>query len=184
MAKKTVAKNGIKEGARTGIKAGTKTELSVGEVAERSGLAISAIHFYENKGLIRSRRNNGNHRRYARGVLRKLAVIKVAQRAGISLAEIKTQMEQLGSDKTVSGKDWETLAQSWRNDLNERIERLTRMRDTLGFCIGCGCLSTEHCQLVNPDDKLAQQQPDGAYYLNPDNAMMNDSEWQALSEKK
>lgn len=154
--------------ADSGQKAGVKTELSVGEVAERSGLAISAIHFYENKGLIVSRRNNGNHRRYHRGVLRKLAVIKVAQRAGIPLAEIKAQMDLLGSDRTVTAKDWEALAQSWQADLNDRINRLTRMRDTLSYCLGCGCLSTEYCELVNPADELASKEK-GAFYLNPEN---------------
>lgn len=147
-----------------------KTELTVGEVSKRSGLAISAIHFYENKGLIESRRNNGNHRRYARGVLRKLAVIKVAQRAGVPLAEIKQQMDILGSDKTVTAKNWGELAQRWRADLDDRIERLTRMRDTLGYCIGCGCLSTEYCELMNPGDELASKE-EGAYYLNPDNKL-------------
>lgn len=144
-----------------------KTELSVGEVSARSGLAVSAIHFYEAKGLISSRRNNGNHRRYARGVLRKIAVIKVAQRAGIPLKEIKAAMDQLGNERTVTAKDWKQLAENWRHDLDERINQLSRLRDSIGFCIGCGCLSVDECELVNPADKLASEGP-GAYYLEND----------------
>lgn len=166
MTKKSVSAEQV---SRPGLRA-DKSELSVGEVAQRSGLAISAVHFYESKGLIESRRNNGNHRRYARGVLRKLAVIKVAQRAGIPLAEIKQQMDLLGSEKTITAKDWEELAKRWQSDLDERIGRLTRMRDTLGYCIGCGCLSTEYCELINPQDTLAEKES-GAYYLNPDNKL-------------
>lgn len=144
-----------------------KPELSVGEVAERSGLAISAIHFYENKGLISSRRNNGNHRRYARGVLRKLAVIKVAQKAGISLQEIKQAMSELNTEKTVTADDWNRLAEHWRADLDQRIRQLVRFRDLLGGCIGCGCLSMNECGLFNPDDEVSGENA-GAYYLNPD----------------
>ncbi len=147
-----------------------KQELSVGEVAERTGLAVSAIHFYESKELISSRRNNGNHRRYARGVLRKLAVIKVAQRAGIPLVEIKQHMSTLSNDKTITAKDWDVLAQHWRADLDERIERLTRMRDMLGYCIGCGCLSVGDCELMNAEDKLAKK-AEGAYFLDPANEL-------------
>lgn len=139
-------------------------ELSVGEVAKRSGLAISAIHFYEAKGLIQSQRNNGNHRRYHRGVLRLLSVIKVAQRAGVPLKEIKAALESLGPHHTITASSWDKLAHDWREDLNLRIKRLTRMRDTLGECIGCGCLSLDHCQLVNPDDQLAERGP-GAHFL-------------------
>ncbi len=142
-------------------------ELSVGEVASRSGLPISTIHFYETKGLISSQRNNGNHRRYLRGVLRKLAVIKVAQKAGIPLSEIKQAMSQLSNDKTITADDWTQLAESWRAQLNERIDQLTRLRDTLGYCIGCGCLSVNDCELINPEDKLGEKGP-GAYYLDPD----------------
>jgi len=143
-----------------------KQELSVGDVAKRSGLAVSAIHFYEAKGLISSRRNNGNHRRYARGVLRKLAVIKVAQRVGIPLKEIKEAMQALENDRTVTAKDWSDLAERWQDDLNQRIEQLIRMRDTIGYCIGCGCLSVDDCELMNPQDKLADDGP-GAHFLDP-----------------
>ena len=148
-------------------KSAPKKELSVGEVSSRSGLPVSTIHFYEAKGLISSQRNNGNHRRYRRGVLRKLAVIKVAQKAGIPLSEIKTAMSQLSNDKTITAGDWTRLAESWQAQLNERINQLTRLRDTLGYCIGCGCLSVNDCELINPEDTLQSKGP-GAYYLDPD----------------
>lgn len=144
-----------------------KKELSVGEVSSRSGLPVSTIHFYEAKGLISSQRNNGNHRRYLRGVLRKLAVIKVAQKAGIPLSEIKEAMGRLSNDKTITADDWTRLAESWQAQLNERINQLSRLRDTLGYCIGCGCLSVNDCELINPEDKLKDKGP-GAYYLDPD----------------
>ncbi|MBN3561995.1 redox-sensitive transcriptional activator SoxR [Aliamphritea spongicola] len=144
-----------------------KKELSVGEVSSRSGLPVSTIHFYEAKGLISSQRNNGNHRRYLRGVLRKLAVIKVAQKAGIPLSEIKAAMSQLSNDKTITADDWTRLAESWQAQLDERINQLSRLRDTLGYCIGCGCLSVNDCELINPEDKLKEKGP-GAYYLDPD----------------
>ncbi|MGK0498262.1 redox-sensitive transcriptional activator SoxR [Neptuniibacter pectenicola] len=141
-------------------------ELSVGEVSSRSGLPVSTIHFYESKGLISSQRNNGNHRRYKRGVLRKLAVIKVAQKTGIPLEEIKQAMSQLSNDKTITAEDWNNLAEQWRTDLNKRINQLTRLRDILGSCIGCGCLSVDECKLFNPKDSVAVNGP-GAYYLDP-----------------
>lgn len=152
-----------------------KQELSVGDVARRSGLAVSAIHFYESKGLISSTRNNGNHRRYARGVLRKLAVIKVAQRVGIPLKEIKDAMQALENDRTVTAKDWRDLAERWRGDLDQRIEQLIRMRDTIGYCIGCGCLSVDDCELMNPQDKLGEDGP-GAHFLDPNKPLPEVSE--------
>lgn len=139
---------------------------SVGEVSNRSGLAVSAIHFYESKDLSSSGRNNGNHRRYARGVLRKLAVIKVAQRVGIPLKEIKEAMQALENDRTVAAKDWKDLAERWQGDLNQSIDQLVRMRDTIGYCIGCGCLSVNDCELMNPEDKLGKEGP-GAHFLDP-----------------
>ena len=145
-------------------KGGVKQEMSVGGVAERSGLAVSAIHFYESKGLISSRRNNGNHRRYDRGVLRKLAVIKVAQRAGVPLAEIKLHMSSLPKRKTINAEDWAKLAEHWRQDLDTRIEQLTLMRDLMSKCIGCGCLSVKDCELMNPKDELAEKSK-GAYFF-------------------
>src|SRR5690606_5086664 len=134
-------------------------ELTVGEVAARSGLAVSAIHFYEAKGLIRSRRSAGNQRRYTREVLRRVAVIKVAQRIGISLASIREALQALPEGRTPTVKDWNRLSARWRAELDERINKLTLLRDQLDDCIGCGCLSMEACKLRNPGDTLSQQGP-------------------------
>jgi len=144
-----------------------QTEMSVGEVAARSGVAVSALHFYEAEGLIRSWRNQGNQRRYAREVLRRVAVIRVAQRTGISLASIRDALKSLPNGRTPTAEDWKKLSAKWRVDLNERIERLTRMRDQLDGCIGCGCLSLKDCPLRNPWDKLAEEGP-GARLLDPE----------------
>lgn len=132
-------------------------QLSVGQVAERSGVAVSALHFYESAGLIQSWRNEGNQRRYARDVLRRVAIIKVAQRAGISLAEIRQALATLPNQRTPTTEDWKLLSTRWRTDLEDRIQRLTRLRDQLDGCIGCGCLSIETCPLRNPGDNLGAQ---------------------------
>ncbi|WP_143821077.1 redox-sensitive transcriptional activator SoxR [Motiliproteus sp. MSK22-1] len=134
-----------------------KTELSVGEVSARSGVAVSAIHFYESKGLIKSWRNNGNHRRYGREVLRKIAVIKAAQNAGIPLKEIATALATIPDSNKVTSDDWEKLSTKWKSELDDRIERLIMLRDRLSYCIGCGCLSVKHCEMINPSDKLAEK---------------------------
>ena len=141
-------------------------DLTVGEVAARSGTRVSAVHFYEGKGLIHAARSSGNQRRFAREVLRRIAVIKVAQRAGIPLARIKQALSELPAHRAPSKQDWERLSADWRNDLEERIQRLTKLRDQLGRCIGCGCLSTEFCPLRNPDDALAAEGP-GPRLLDP-----------------
>ena len=135
----------------------TARELTVGEVAKRSGLSVSALHFYEAKGLIRSVRNSGNHRRYPREVLRRIAVIKVAQRVGIPLASIRHAMVSLPNGRVPTKRDWSAFAAQWRGDLQSRIDELTRLRDQLTGCIGCGCLSLKACKLRNPDDKLSTQ---------------------------
>lgn len=134
-------------------------ELTVGQVAERSGIAVSTLHFYETKGLIASRRNEGNQRRYPREVLRRVAVIKVAQRLGVPLADIAAALATLPQGRTLTAQDWNALSTHWKKDLDERIERLVRLRDQLGQCIGCGCLSLEHCKLRNPLDELSEQGP-------------------------
>jgi MerR family redox-sensitive transcriptional activator SoxR len=141
--------------------------LSVGEVAERSGVAVSTLHFYEAQGLIKSWRNAGNQRRYAREVLRRVAVIKVAQRTGIPLVEIRDALATLPDERTPTAEDWTKLSMRWRTSLNERINRLTRLRDQLDGCIGCGCLSLEACPLRNPWDRLAEQGP-GPRLLDPE----------------
>ena len=131
--------------------------LSVGEVAARSGLAVSALHFYESKGLIASIRSRGNQRRYGRDVLRRLGIIKVAQRVGIPLAEIEAAFATLPQGRTPTVADWQTLSQLWKNDLDDRIKRLILLRDHLTGCIGCGCLSIESCPLRNPHDTLGSE---------------------------
>ena len=138
---------------------GIERELSVGQVAERAGVAVSTLHFYEAKGLIHSRRNAGNQRRYPREVLRRVAIIKVAQRTGIPLGEIQQALAALPENRTPTAADWKKLSSRWKADLDERIERLTRLRDQMDGCIGCGCLSLKVCPLRNPRDELAEQGP-------------------------
>ena len=133
--------------------------LTVGEVAARSGVAVSALHFYETQGLIRSLRSNGNQRRYPRGILRRIALIKVAQRTGIPLAEIKVALAGLPVDRAPSAEDWQRLSAGWRAELETRIRKLTALRDQLSECIGCGCLSLATCPLRNPGDQLSEQGP-------------------------
>jgi len=133
--------------------------LSVGEVAQRSGVAVSTIHFYEAKGLIASWRSEGNQRRYPRAVLRWVAVIKVAQRAGVPLATIREALKSLPKGVAPTAEDWGRLSAHWRNDLDQRIRRLTQLRDQLDDCIGCGCLSIKTCPLRNPGDELSEQGP-------------------------
>lgn len=135
----------------------TDHELSVGQVAKRAGVNISTLHYYESKGLIASYRDSANHRRYHRDVLRKISVIRIAQRAGIPLKEIKTALATIPDNKKVTRADWENLSTQWRDNLEQRINELLNLRDNLNSCIGCGCLSLTDCQLVNPEDKLAEQ---------------------------
>jgi MerR family redox-sensitive transcriptional activator SoxR len=132
-------------------------ELGVGELAERAGVAVSALHFYEAKGLIHSVRSAGNQRRYARSVLRRLAVIKVAQRVGMPLAAIAEALNALPSGRTPTVADWRRLSAGWKLELEERIRTLTQLRDQLDGCIGCGCLSLRACPLRNAQDALARE---------------------------
>jgi MerR family redox-sensitive transcriptional activator SoxR len=136
-----------------------QTGLSVGEVAKRSGVAVSALHFYESKGLIKSWRNSGNQRRYPRQILRHVAIIKVAQRLGIPLTTIHEAFKALPEGRSPAVEDWANLSAKWRTELDDRITKLTRLRDQLTGCIGCGCLSLGVCPLVNPGDKLSAQGP-------------------------
>ncbi len=141
-------------------------ELSVGQLAARSGVAVTALHFYEAKGLIKSNRNAGNQRRYPRDVLRRVVVIKIAQRLGIPLATIGEALQALPDARTPTAQDWERLSALWREDLDERINKLMLLRDKLNGCIGCGCLSMEACPLRNQDDQLGKRGP-GAQLLEP-----------------
>lgn len=133
--------------------------LSVGDVAKRSGVAVSTIHFYESKGLISSIRTQGNQRRYTPGILRYIAIIKVAQRAGIPLDEIQEALGDYQPLVRVTAAQWRSVASRWRLNLDDRINRLQRLRDELDRCIGCGCLSLTECPLRNPNDELVQEGP-------------------------
>ncbi|TCP05929.1 redox-sensitive transcriptional activator SoxR [Caldimonas thermodepolymerans] len=141
--------------------------LTVGEVAARSGVAPSALRFYEDKGLIRSHRSAGNQRRYPREVLRRVAVIKVAQRLGIPLATIAEVLHGLPEHRTPTAADWRRLSAQWKRELDARIDCLTKLRDQLDQCIGCGCLSLRECPLRNPGDRLGAYGP-GARLFDPD----------------
>ncbi len=144
-----------------------RSELTPGELSTRSGVAISALHFYERQGLIRSRRTAGNQRRYQRETLRRVAFVRASQRVGIPLAEIRAALETLPDGRTPRRDDWERLSTRWRVDLDRRIEQLVRLRDQLSSCIGCGCLSLDTCALSNPHDELGQLGP-GAHRLDVD----------------
>jgi MerR family transcriptional regulator, redox-sensitive transcriptional activator SoxR len=135
------------------------SELTVGQLAERSGVAVSALHFYESKGLISSRRTAGNQRRFPRDTLRRVAFIRVSQRVGIPLATIRDALAELPDERTPTRADWAKVSASWRAELDARIDELQRLRDDLTNCIGCGCLSLGQCKLSNPYDRLGEQGP-------------------------
>ncbi|MFC8570599.1 redox-sensitive transcriptional activator SoxR [Streptomyces sp. NPDC057245] len=132
-------------------------ELTVGQLAARSGAAVSALHFYESKGLLSSRRTSGNQRRFTRDTLRRVAFVRAAQRVGIPLATIREALAELPEERTPTEGDWARLSRSWRSELDERIKQLNRLRDHLTDCIGCGCLSLDTCVLSNPDDAFGQR---------------------------
>lgn len=144
-------------------------ELTIGEVAERSGVAASAIRFYEAQGLLASRRTSGNQRRYDRAVLRRIALIQAGKAAGIPLDEIRAVLETLPAGRTPTRRDWERFSRRWRRDLDRRIETLEAIRNRLTTCIGCGCLSIDRCELLNPDDEASREGP-GAHYFERDSA--------------
>lgn len=131
-----------------------KALLTPGEVAKRSGVAVSTLHFYESKGLIKSTRNAGNQRRYKRDVLRTVGIIKVAQRIGLPLSTVGEAFNTFADDHTINKNDWKKLSSLWREELDSRIRMLIALRDQLDGCIGCGCLSGVDCPLRNPGDKL------------------------------
>jgi len=130
--------------------------LSIGEMSRRTGVATSALRFYESIGLIESERSGGNQRIFKRSVVRRVAVIKAAQRAGVSLDQIGRAIGELPAGRVPNRRDWEKLSRLWERDLDARIARLAKIRDDLSGCIGCGCLSMDSCGLFNPDDELAE----------------------------
>jgi MerR family transcriptional regulator, redox-sensitive transcriptional activator SoxR len=140
-------------------------DLTIGEVAERSGVATSALRFYEKEGLIDSTRTTGGQRRYHRDVLRRVAFIRAAQHVGLSLDDIRDSLASLPDNRTPTAADWERLSRSWRPLLDDRIHELERLRDRLDSCIGCGCLSLKACRLANPHDVAANLGPGPRYLL-------------------
>jgi MerR family transcriptional regulator, redox-sensitive transcriptional activator SoxR len=140
------------------IPSGTRG-ITVGQLSARSGVAVSALHFYESQGLISARRTSGNQRRYPREMLRRVAFIRASQRVGIPLARIREALGTLPAGRTPTPRDWARLSEAWRQDLDERISRLQDLRDRLTGCIGCGCLSLSTCKLTNPEDVLGQDGP-------------------------
>jgi MerR family redox-sensitive transcriptional activator SoxR len=135
--------------------AGAHHALSIGELSDRSGVAPSALHFYERNGLLSSERTPGNQRRYRRDALRRVAFIRVSQRVGIPLKDIRAALDSLPEGRTPTKRDWSRLSRLWRAELDARMEALEHLRNDLDGCIGCGCLSLKACRLQNPADTLA-----------------------------
>jgi MerR family redox-sensitive transcriptional activator SoxR len=135
----------------------SSTELTVGELARRAGVAVSTLHFYETKGLINSRRTAGNQRRFRRDTLRRIAFIRIGQRVGVPLNTIAEVLGRLPDERVPTRADWAEVSETWRAELDTRIEQLLQLRDDFSDCVGCGCLSLDRCSLANNDDKLAQQ---------------------------
>jgi MerR family transcriptional regulator, redox-sensitive transcriptional activator SoxR len=140
--------------------------MAIGQLAERSGVAPSALRYYERLGLIHADRTGGNQRRYERSELRRVSFIRIAQQVGVSLEEIRRALDSLPESRTPSAKDGAKLSGVWRNRLDEKIRLMTKLRDDLSGCIGCGCLSLQRCRLYNPDDALAAEGP-GARLMLP-----------------
>ena len=139
--------------------------LTIGEVSRRSGVASSALRFYEEKGLIQSERAGSGHRRYPRPVLRRIAFIVFAQRIGMTLDEVGEELAKLPKGRIPSGSDWAKLSASWTSRIDEHIALLNRLRTSLAGCIGCGCLSLDRCQLANPGDRAARLGPGPRYWV-------------------
>lgn len=133
--------------------------LTVGEVAKRSGISVATVHFYETKGLIQSTRTQGNQRRFPPVVLRYIAIIKVAQSTGIPLKEIQDALGKFPANSKLTSEQWKQMSTEWKVSLDKRIKQLTRLRNELDHCIGCGCLSLSECPLRNPDDILGRKGP-------------------------
>jgi MerR family redox-sensitive transcriptional activator SoxR len=142
--------------------------LTIGEVAARSGVATSALRFYETKDLIQSERTDGNQRRYPRAVLRRVALIRAAQEVGLSLGEVAEALQMLPHDKTPTKGDWERLSRNWQKRLDQQINELQALRNELTDCIGCGCLSLKSCAIFNPSDAIAERGSGPRYLLGDD----------------
>jgi MerR family transcriptional regulator, redox-sensitive transcriptional activator SoxR len=142
--------------------------LTVGEIAKRSGVATSALRFYEEHGLIQSERTDAGHRRYPREVIRRVAFIVFAQRIGLSLAEIRVELDKLPRNRVPERSDWAKLSNSWRARIQKRISELERLRNSLTECIGCGCLSLDRCQFANPGDRAARRGAGPRYWVEGD----------------
>jgi MerR family redox-sensitive transcriptional activator SoxR len=142
-------------------------DLTIGELSARSGVAPSALRFYEERGLIHADRTDGNQRRYPRRTLRRIAVIRAGRAAGIPLERIREALDSLPTERPPTRRDWERLSRTWRADIDRRISTLESLRDRLTTCIGCGCLSIDRCSLLNPDDEAAAL-GSGAHYLRRD----------------
>ena len=139
--------------------------LTISEIARRSGVAASALRFYEQRGLIRSERAGSGHRRYPRAVLRRIAFIVFAQKIGLSLDEIAAELAKLPADRAPTGTDWSRLSSTWTSRIDERIAELQRLKAGLTQCIGCGCLSLQKCQLANPGDRAARLGPGPRFWM-------------------
>ena len=139
--------------------------LTIQEIARRSGVAASALRFYEARGLIRSVRSGAGHRRFPRAALRRIAFIVFAQRVGLSLDEIAAELAKLPAQRTPTGRDWARLSSTWTSRIDERIGELQRLKAGLTGCIGCGCLSLDRCQLSNPADRAARSGPGPRYWI-------------------
>jgi MerR family redox-sensitive transcriptional activator SoxR len=143
-------------------------DITIGALAERTGVAPSALRFYEAEGLIHANRSSGGQRRYARATVRRVSFIRVAQQVGLRLDEIREALASLPDNRTPNEKDWERLSRSWTPRLDAQIAMLERLRDRLQSCIGCGCLSLRVCHMLNPGDEAAQRGPGPRYILDPD----------------
>jgi MerR family redox-sensitive transcriptional activator SoxR len=139
--------------------------LPIGEVVQRSGVAASALRFYEERGLITSERAGSGRRQYPRPVLRRIAFIVFAQKVGLSLGEIGEELAKLPPDRAPTRKDWSRLSAGWSGRIDERIAELERLKAGLGECIGCGCLSLDRCKLANPDDRAARGGPGPRFWV-------------------
>ena len=139
--------------------------LTIGEISRRSGVAASALRFYEDKGLITSERAGTGHRRYTRPVLRRIAFIVFAQRIGLTLEEIGTELAKLPPQRAPNRRDWSRLSRGWTSRIDARIAELERLKSGLTDCIGCGCLSLERCRLANPGDRAARLGPGPRYWI-------------------